>query len=140
MLQLGFVAAINLFCSSLCAVFSFQARFCVRRSIHPDYPEFDDTLEGPSLPMSPSNHQALNYVRLLWPTALCELIAVETNRYAFQRHVRRGCPGREIVAFAVSVVGGCFSLRLNSTFTDAVKNFIQVLYMDQTLHLKCLEV
>ena len=73
-------------------------------------------------------------------TASCELIAVETNRYAFV-HVRRGCPiGGEIVAFAVSVVGGCFCLCLNSTFTDAVKNFIQVLYLDQTLHLKCLEV
>ena len=46
----------------------------------------------------------------------------------------------EIVAFAVSVVGGCFCLCLNSTFTDAVKNFIQVLYLDQTLYLKCLEV
>ena len=48
----------------------------------------------------------------------------------------------EIVAFAVSVVGGCFCLCLNSTFTDAVKNFIQVLYVDQlqNLHLKCLEV
>ena len=126
MLQLGFVAAINLFCSPLSVVFCFQARFCVGRSVHRDYPEFDDTLEGPSLP---------------WPTALCELIAVETNRYAFQRHVRRGCPiGGEIVAFAVSVVGGCFCLCLNSTFTDAVKNFIQVLYLDQTLHLKCLEV
>ena len=83
MLQLGFVAAINLFCSPLSAVFCFQARFCVGRSVHPDNPEFDDTLEGPSLPMNPSNHQALDYVRLLWPTALCELIAVETNRYAF---------------------------------------------------------
>ena len=77
MLQLGFVAAINLFCSPLSVVFCFQARFCVGRSVHRDYPEFDDTLEGPSLP---------------WLTALCELIAVETNRYAFQRHVRRGCP------------------------------------------------
>ena len=123
MLQLG--SAINLFCSPHFAVFCFQARFCVGRSVHPDYLEFDDTLEGPSLPMNPSNHQALDYVRLLWPTALYELIAVETDRYAFQRHVRRGCPGGEIVAFAVSVLGGCFCLCLNSTFTDAVKNFIQ---------------
>ena len=48
----------------------------------------------------------------------------------------------EIVTFAVSVVGGCFCLCLNSTFTDAVKNLIQVLYVDQlqNLHLKCLEV
>ena len=40
--------------------------------------------------MNPSNHQALDYVQLLWPTALFELIhvAVETNRHAFQRHVR----------------------------------------------------
>ena len=79
MLQLGFVAAINLFCSPLSVVFCFQARFCVGRSVHRDYPEFAD-------------ESILDYVRLLWPTALCELIAVETNRYAFQRHVRRGCP------------------------------------------------
>ena len=46
-LQLGFVAAINLFCSPLSVVFCFQARFCVGRSVHRDYPEFDDTLEGP---------------------------------------------------------------------------------------------
>ena len=97
MLQLGFVAAINLFCSPLSVVFCFQARFCVGRSVHRDYPEFDDTLEGPQF----ADQSILDYVRLLWPTALCEL---------------------------------------NSTFTDAVKNFIQVLYLDQTLHLKCLEV
>ena len=42
--------------------------------------------------MNPTNHQALNYVRLLWPTTLCELIAVETNRYTFQRHVRDWTP------------------------------------------------
>ena len=36
--------------------------------------------------------------------------------------------------------GGCFWLCLNSTFTDAVKNFIQVLYVDQSLHIKCLVV
>ena len=97
MLQLGFVAAINLFCSPLSVVFCFQARFCVGRSVHRDYPEFDDTLEGSQF----ADQSILDYVRLLWPTALCEL---------------------------------------NSTFTDAVKNFIQVLYLDQTLHLKCLEV
>ena len=53
-----------------------------------------------------------------------------------------GGGGGGIVAFAVSVVGGCFCLCLNSTFTDAVKNFIWVLYVDQlqNLHLKCLEV
>ena len=53
-------------------------------------------------------------------------------------------PWGEIVAFAVSVVGGGggVCLCLNSTFTDAVKNFIQVLYVDQlqNVHLKCLEV
>ena len=106
MLQLGFVAAINLFCSPLPAVFCFQARFCVGRSVNPDYPEFDDTLEGPSSRMNPSNHKALDYVRLLWPTALCELIAVETNRYAFQRHVRDWTPtsADEIWAFLGTIV------------------------------------
>ena len=33
-----------------------------------------------------------------------------------------------------------FCLCLNCTFTDAVKNFIKVLYVDQAFHLKCLEV
>ena len=79
---------------------------CVGRSVNPDYPDFDDILEGPSLPMNPSNHQALDYVRLLWPTALCELIAVETNRYAFQRHVRDWTPTSvdEICAFLGTIV------------------------------------
>ena len=45
-------------------------------------------------------------MQLLWPTALCELIAVETNRYAFQRHVRDWTPTNadEIWAFLATIV------------------------------------
>ena len=52
------------------------------------------------------HHQALDYVRLLWLTTLCELIAVETNRYAFQRHVRDWTPTStdEIWAFLGTIV------------------------------------
>ena len=66
---------------------------------------FDNTLEPPILQMNPPN-QALDYVRLLWPTALCELIATETNRYAFQRHVRDWTPTNEdkIWAFLGTIV------------------------------------
>ena len=55
--------------------------------------------------MNPSN-QALDDVQLLWPTTLCELIAVETNRYAFQRHVRDWTPTNadEIWAFLGTIV------------------------------------
>ena len=55
--------------------------------------------------MNPPN-QALDYVQLLWPTTLCELIAIETNRYAFQRHVRDWTPTNEdeIWAFLGTIV------------------------------------
>ena len=49
-----------------------------------DYPEFL-AMEGPANNLDPCVNSELDFVRLLWPTALCSLIADETNRYAFQK-------------------------------------------------------
>ena len=35
--------------------------------------------------MNPDDNNALDFLLLLWPNALCELIATETNRYAVQK-------------------------------------------------------
>ena len=74
-------------------------------------------MDGASIPITrclttplkahePIQPQALDYVRLLWPTALCELISVETNRYVLQRHVRDWTPtsADEIWAFLGTIV------------------------------------
>ena len=50
------------------------------------YPIFGG-IEGPSYDVNPGDSNALDYLSLLWPTTLCELIAVETNRYTLQRGV-----------------------------------------------------
>lgn len=47
------------------------------------YPTFEG-IEGPSQDIPPNENNALDYLLLLWPASLCELIAVETDRYAFQ--------------------------------------------------------
>ena len=44
-------------------------------------------IEGPSHDINPGDSNVLDYLSLLWPTTLCELIAVETNRYDLQRGV-----------------------------------------------------
>ena len=44
------------------------------------YPEFLG-IEGPQNPMDPRVNSALDYLRLLWPEFLSDLIVVETNRY-----------------------------------------------------------
>ena len=49
------------------------------------YPKFD-WCEGPAQLLDPSCNNALDFFLLLWPTSLCELIAVETNRYARQNN------------------------------------------------------
>ena len=49
-----------------------------------DYPEFL-AMEGPANNLDPCVNSELDFLRLLWPTALCSLIADETNRYAFQK-------------------------------------------------------
>ena len=48
------------------------------------YPQFSGC-EGPSQFLDPSENNELAFVQLVWPTSLCELIAVETNRYARQK-------------------------------------------------------
>ena len=44
--------------------------------------------EGPSQLLDPSENGELAFVQLVWPSSLCELIAVETNRYA----QKNNCP------------------------------------------------
>ena len=50
------------------------------------YPMFKG-IEGPSQDLSPNGTNAFEYLRLLWPVCLCEIIATETNRYAHQKGV-----------------------------------------------------
>ena len=44
------------------------------------YPQFSGC-EGPSQVLDPSENNELVFLQLVWPTSLCELIAVETNGY-----------------------------------------------------------
>ena len=46
-------------------------------------------IEGPSNDANPGDSNALDYLSLPWPATLCELIALETNRYALQRGVAK---------------------------------------------------
>ena len=46
-------------------------------------------IEGPSNDANPGDSNALDYLSLLWPATLCELIVLETNRYALQRGVAK---------------------------------------------------
>ena len=46
-------------------------------------------IEGPSHDANPGDSNALDYLSLLWPATLRELIALETNRYALQRGVAK---------------------------------------------------
>ena len=45
------------------------------------------TFQGIHGPVDPKDNDALKYLRLLWPESLCELIALETDRYANQKGV-----------------------------------------------------
>ena len=47
------------------------------------YQEFTG-MEGPTDDTDPKDNRALDFLKLVWPSALCELIAIETNRYAAQ--------------------------------------------------------
>ena len=49
------------------------------------YPEYEVT-EGPVDSSSPEGKSALDYLRLLWPTAICQMICLETNNYALQHN------------------------------------------------------
>ena len=48
------------------------------------YPEFLG-IHGPSLDLNPNHNSALNYLLLLWPASLCDLIADETDTYGYER-------------------------------------------------------
>ena len=50
------------------------------------YPTFGG-IQGPFQDIPPDENNALEYLLYHLPTSLCELIAVETNRYAQQRGV-----------------------------------------------------
>ena len=52
------------------------------------YPVFMG-IEDPSHDANPGDSNGLDYLLLLWPATLCELIALETNRYALQRGVAK---------------------------------------------------
>ena len=45
-------------------------------------------MEGPADDTSPHTNNALDYLMLVWPTAICEMLADQTNRYAAQNGVR----------------------------------------------------
>ena len=44
-------------------------------------------IHGPAQDLDPKDNDALEYLRLLWPESLCELIVLETDRYANQKGV-----------------------------------------------------
>ena len=50
------------------------------------YPTFQG-IHGPAQDLDPKDNDALEYLRLLWPESLCELITLETDRYANQKGV-----------------------------------------------------
>ena len=50
------------------------------------YPEFHGE-SGPVDHTNPSEHNALDFVRLVWGSEVCEWLSVETNRYAQQKGV-----------------------------------------------------
>ena len=47
------------------------------------YPQFRG-LREPAEVTNPHDHDALDFVKLVWPSAVCEMLAVEMNRYAAQ--------------------------------------------------------
>ena len=51
------------------------------------YPLFEG-IKGPSQDLPPRENSTFDYLRLLWPVCLCELIATETGRYVHQRGIR----------------------------------------------------
>ena len=44
-------------------------------------------IHGPAQDLNPKDKDVLEYLRLLWPESLCDLIALETDRYANQKGV-----------------------------------------------------
>ena len=64
------------------------------------YPTFLG-MHGPTQQVNPNDGSFLDYLLMLWPAALCQLIAVETNRHALQRGVSGWCDvtGAEVWTF-----------------------------------------
>ena len=54
------------------------------------YPTFLG-MHGPTQQVNQNGGSALDYLLMLWPAALSQFIAVETNRYALQRGVSAWC-------------------------------------------------
>ena len=69
------------------------------------YPTFL-RMHGPTQKVNPNDGSVLDYLLILWPAALCHLIAVETNRYALQRGVSGWCDvtGTEVWTFLRVVI------------------------------------
>ena len=69
------------------------------------YPTFLG-MHGPTQQVNPNDGSVLDYLLMLWPAALCQLIAVETNRYALQRGVSGWCDvtGTEVWTFLRVVI------------------------------------
>ena len=49
------------------------------------YPEYECT-EGPADGSSPDGKSAVDYLLLLWPAAICQMICLQTNSYALQHN------------------------------------------------------
>ena len=72
------------------------------------YPEFL-RVHGPSKDLNPNDNGALDCLLLLWPASLCDLIADETDRYAYERGTAkwRNTSTAEIWTFlAISILMG----------------------------------
>ena len=50
------------------------------------YPTFQG-VEGPTNDLDPTTSSVFEYLEIVWPNSLCELMALETNRYAVQKGV-----------------------------------------------------
>ena len=48
------------------------------------YPEFLG-IRGPSQDLNRKDNNPVDFLSRLWPASLCAMIAIETNRYAFQK-------------------------------------------------------
>ena len=44
-------------------------------------------VEGPTNDLDPTTSSAFEYLEIVWPNSLCELMALETNRYTVQKGV-----------------------------------------------------
>ena len=49
------------------------------------YPEYKGSLKGPVEPMNPNEYNSLDFLQLLWPESLVDVVVEETNRYGLNR-------------------------------------------------------